>query len=175
MTTQTNTATLDLAVVGAGPAGLTLALLAAERLPDARITVYDARALDRDVSADARTLALSLGSVQLLERLRVWPAAAAQPIDAVHVSQAPPSWDGGRAAVSITAAEQGVSLLGAVLSYGALVAPLQAAWLALVQADPGRLSSRFGVPVHGVRALKCRPGLPVPMLLPTRPRHSISS
>jgi hypothetical protein len=45
----------------------------------------------RDVADDPRTLALSLGSVQLLQRLQAWPAEAAQPITAVHVSQAPPS------------------------------------------------------------------------------------
>ena len=49
---------LRIAVVGAGPAGLTLALLAAEQLPQAQVTLFDARPLERDVSADARTLAL---------------------------------------------------------------------------------------------------------------------
>jgi 2-octaprenyl-6-methoxyphenol hydroxylase len=56
---------MQIAVVGAGPVGLALALLAARRLPTARISVFDARPLDRDVGADPRTLALSLGSVQL--------------------------------------------------------------------------------------------------------------
>ena len=79
-----------MAVVGAGPVGLALALLAAQRLPQAQVTLFDARPADTDVGADPRTLALSLGSVQLLQRLGAWPAAAAQPITEVHVSQAPP-------------------------------------------------------------------------------------
>ena len=61
---------LDLAVIGAGPAGLALALHAARVLPRARISLFDRRELAQDVGADPRTLALSLGSVQLLQRLQ---------------------------------------------------------------------------------------------------------
>ena len=91
--------TFRLAVVGAGPVGLALALLAARQLPGARISLFDARPADRDVSGDARTLALSLGSVQLLERLQAWDGANAEPIREVHVSQqspvlAVPAWLG---------------------------------------------------------------------------------
>ena len=64
-----------LAVVGGGPVGLALALLMRQRCPGWSVSVFDARPADRDVSADPRTLALSLGSVQLLERLRAWPGA----------------------------------------------------------------------------------------------------
>ena len=134
---------LRIAVIGAGPVGLTLALLAARTLPHAQVTLFDARPLDRDVGADPRTLALSLGSVQLLKRLGVWTPAQAEPITAVHVSQMPPSF--GQATVQISAAEQGVDMLGAVLAYGRLVAPLQSAWLAA--ADGVRLQTRFGTPV----------------------------
>ncbi len=140
----------SLAVVGAGPVGLALALLAARRLPDWRITVYDARPLDRDIAADARTLALSLGSVQLLQRLGAWDAAAAQPITEVHVSQQPPSL-GRLAEVRLRASEVGVEQLGAVLRYGALVAPLQARWLAACAQAPQRLVSRFGMPVAALK------------------------
>ncbi len=139
--------TLNMAVVGAGPAGLALALLAARTLPHAQVTVFDARPAERDVSGDPRTLALSLGSVQLLQRLVGRPAA--EPILEVHVSQQPPSWNG--AAVRIRADELGVPELGAVLSYGGVVAPLQAAWMAAVAAEPQRLRARFG---HAVAALK---------------------
>ena len=79
-------------VVGAGPVGLSLALHAARALPRASVTLFDARAAEFDISRDPRTLALSLGSVQLLERLEAWDAARAQPILEVHVSQQPPSW-----------------------------------------------------------------------------------
>src|SRR4051812_45535928 len=94
---------IDIAVVGAGPAGLALALLAARTLPRARVTLLDARPADGDVGADPRTLALSLGSVQLLQRLIPWPAQA-QPIVEVHVSQQPPSL--AAAEVRIRAADQ---------------------------------------------------------------------
>jgi 2-octaprenyl-6-methoxyphenol hydroxylase len=148
---------LRLAVIGAGPAGLALALLAARYLPQAQISLFDARPLERDVSGDPRTLALSLGSVQLLQRLRVWPATQAQAIREVHVSQAPPTlsgaWfgDSGEPEVSISAAEQRVPQLGAVLAYGQLVAPLQAAWQQASAREPRRLISRFGQPVDGIK------------------------
>jgi 2-octaprenyl-6-methoxyphenol hydroxylase len=150
---------LRLAVIGAGPAGLALALLAAQRLPQAAITLFDARPLERDISGDPRTLALSLGSVQLLQRLAAWHEAAAAPILEVRVSQAPPTLNhprfgpGGEPEVRLTAAEQGVAQLGAVLSYGQLVAPLQAAWLRACEAAPQRLESRFGAPVAALKDL----------------------
>ena len=58
---------LKIGIVGAGPAGLALALLAAKRLPQADITLFDARPADKDVSGDPRALAISLGSVQMLQ------------------------------------------------------------------------------------------------------------
>jgi 2-octaprenyl-6-methoxyphenol hydroxylase len=151
------TQTMDgtrMAVVGAGPAGLALALLAAQRLPLASITLYDARPADKDVSGDPRTLALSLGSVQLLQRLAAWPVASAQPITEVHVSQvnATPGL-GLRPEVRIRAADESVAMLGAVLSYGALVAPMQRAWEQRCMQEPHRLSSRFGVPVAALKPL----------------------
>jgi len=140
---------LRLAVVGAGPAGLALALLAARRLPRAQVSVFDARAADKDVALDPRTLALSLGSVQLLERIGAWPRDSAQAIEQVHVSQAPPS--GFDATVMIRAADEGVPMLGAVLSYGALTAPLQRAFLDCCAAEPTRLSLRLGTPVSALK------------------------
>lgn len=142
---------LKLAVIGAGPAGLALALLAAERLADTtEIHLFDTRPLDRDVSGDARTLALNLGSVRLLQRLQAWRPEAAQAIQAVHVSQAPPAPVTGE--VWIRAAEQGLPQLGAVLPYGALVAPLQQRWLDLTATQPARLFTRFGTAVHAIRS-----------------------
>lgn len=141
---------MNLAVIGAGPAGLALALLAAERLPQASIHLFDTRALDRDVSGDARTLALNLGSIRLLQRLAAWQPEAAQAIQTVHVSQAPPAPVAGE--VWIRAADQGVPQLGAVLPYGALVAPLQQRWLDVAAAQPQRLFTRFSTPVHAIRS-----------------------
>src|SRR5688572_23501804 len=115
--------TLRLAVVGAGPVGLALALLAARQLPGAQISLFDARPADKDVAGDARTLALSLGSIQLLERLDAWDGTRAEPIREVSVSQqapvlAVPEWLGAPE-VRLTAADLGVPMLGAVLGYGA--------------------------------------------------------
>jgi 2-octaprenyl-6-methoxyphenol hydroxylase len=144
-----------LAVVGAGPVGLALALLARERLPAWSVSVFDTRPADRDVADDPRTLALSLGSVQLLERLGAWPAARAAAIRQVHVSQAPPTLATplGAPAVRLRAQELGVPLLGAVLGYGSLLAPLQAAFLAAcADGDAGApgLHARLGTAVERV-------------------------
>ena len=143
----------QIAVVGAGPVGLALALHAARLLPHAQVTVFDARPLERDVAADPRTLALNLGSLQFLQRLGVTLAdqpAVAQAISEVHISQQPPSW--GQAEVRLRAAELGLPQLGVVLSYGALLAPLQAAWLTAANAEPLRLHTRFGTPVAALKA-----------------------
>ena len=150
---------LSLAIVGAGPVGLALALQAAKALPDAQVTLFDARPADKDVSGDPRTLALSLGSVQLLQRLGAWRADQMQPILEVHVSQQPPSVGAllgtwlGEPEVRIRAIDEAVPMLGAVLSYGHLVAPLQQAWWAVQQHEPQRLHSRFGVPVAALKNL----------------------
>jgi 2-octaprenyl-6-methoxyphenol hydroxylase len=150
-------ATMKLAVVGAGPVGLTLALHAARALPDARITLFDARPAEQDVSGDPRIIALSLGSVQLLQRLGAWNGDAAQRILEVHVSQQPPSLPsvlGGlirEPEVRIRALDEAVPMLGAVMSYGAIVAPLQSAWMAAAAAAPQRLASRFGTAVAALK------------------------
>ena len=154
-----NDAVLNIAVIGAGPVGLALALHAARTLPQASVTLFDARPVDKDVSGDPRTLALSLGSVQLLERLGAWRAEHAQPILEVHVSQQPPSMPPlignwlREPELRIRAIDEAVPLLGAVLSYGAIVAPLQQVWLAAEAAEPHRLHSRFGTPVAALKNL----------------------
>jgi 2-octaprenyl-6-methoxyphenol hydroxylase len=157
---MTEPAPLQIAVIGAGPVGLALALQAARALPDAGITVFDTRPADKDVSADPRTLALSLGSVQLLERLGAWRPELAQPILEVHVSQQPPSMlllPGrlgdvlGEPELRIRAIDEAVPLLGAVLSYGSITANLQRVWMAAAATEPARLHSRFG---QAVAALK---------------------
>ena len=148
---------LSLAIVGAGPVGLALALHAAGTLPDADVTLFDARPADKDVSADPRTLALSLGSVQMLRRLGAWRDDLMQPIVEVHVSQQPPSVGAllgtwlGEPEVRIRAIDEAVPMLGAVLSYGHIVGPLQQAWVDAQQRDPQRLHSRFGAPVAALK------------------------
>jgi 2-octaprenyl-6-methoxyphenol hydroxylase len=152
-------AALHIAVIGAGPVGLALALQAARALPDSQVTLFDARSADKDVSGDPRTLALSLGSVQLLERLGVWRPELAQPIYEVHVSQEPPSLlpllgdRFGEPELRISAIDEAVPMLGAVLSYGSITAALQRAWLQAEAAEPLRLHSRFGQPVAALKNL----------------------
>jgi 2-octaprenyl-6-methoxyphenol hydroxylase len=144
-----------LAVIGGGPVGLALALLARQRCPHWSVSVFDQRDAAKDVGGDPRTLALSLGSVQLLERLHAWPGAQAATIREVHVSQAPPTLATpfGEPVVRMQADELGVPMLGAVLSYGALVAPLQQAFLdACVPAgEAAGLHARFGTAVAAVK------------------------
>lgn len=144
---------MRLAVIGAGPVGLALALYAARLWPQAQVTVFDARPAQKDVAGDPRTLALSLGSVQLLQRLEVWPADDAQPILQVHVSQAPPTLAGVplRPELTIRAADEAVPQLGAVLRYGQIVAPMQRAWEAECAAAPDRCRFRLGSPVAAVK------------------------
>jgi 2-octaprenyl-6-methoxyphenol hydroxylase len=144
-------AAIDLAVIGAGPVGLALALLAAGALPHARIHLFDRREAAQDLRGDARTLALALGSVQLLKRLGAWAAEAAQPILEVHVSQlgsAPPL---AGAEVRLRAADEAVPMLGAVLRYGELVAPLQQRWFDGAAREPQRLLGRFGTAVRALQ------------------------
>jgi 2-octaprenyl-6-methoxyphenol hydroxylase len=141
----------NIAVVGAGPVGLALALHASRLLPHAQISLFDARPADRDVGDDPRTLALALGSVQFLQRLGAWPAAAAEPITEVHVSQQVNRPAG--AEVRLRASDLGLPQLGAVLAYGVLVAQLQRAWNAAAAAAPSRLHTRFGTPVTALKAV----------------------
>ena len=142
----------NLAIVGAGPVGLSLALQAARSLPQACIHLFDARLATADVRSDPRVLALSLGSVQWLQRLQAWPAQEAEPITQVHISQQPPTlatpW--GPPELMLQHDTLGVPLLGAVLGYGALVATLQAAWQALAAAAPHRLHSHWGTAVSAL-------------------------
>jgi len=149
---------LRLAVIGAGPCGLILAIQAQALLPNAHVTVFDARPADVDVSRDPRTLALSLGSVQTLQRMGVWQGLVTRgqttPIQRVHVSQQQPSvlWPGRHdPVVTISAQEQRVAQLGAVVSYGALVSALQNTWLDAIAKSPDRLTMRFGTSVRGFK------------------------
>jgi 2-octaprenyl-6-methoxyphenol hydroxylase len=158
---------LKLAVIGAGPVGLALALHAAAALPDAEITLFDARPLDKDVGGDPRTLALSLGTVQLLQRLDAWRPDDAQEIAEVHVSQDAPSLLGAlssrfaEAALTIRAIDEAVPMLGAVMSYGKVVAPLQAVWIDTQARAPQRLFHRFGAIVTALKNVDSPRGVEV--------------
>lgn len=109
----------DVAIVGAGPAGMALALALhdAGRAPlliDAR-----RRGAARD---DPRILALSHGSRQILERLGVWAQLRATPITTIHISQR-----GGFGRTLLSARDHHLPALGYVQEAGGLATALERA------------------------------------------------
>jgi 2-octaprenyl-6-methoxyphenol hydroxylase len=114
----------DLAIVGAGPVGATLACALARAGLD--LAVLDARAEGATLRGD-RSLALSHGARLVFERIGVWPAlartqGAVTPIRTIDVSQAR-----GFGATTLDAADVGLPALGYVVAYVALQAALDAA------------------------------------------------
>lgn len=107
---------LDVAIVGAGPVGATLAALAAGS--GLSMGIFEARSAP---SRDARTLALSHASRERLEEALAWPADAVTPITSIHISQR-----GGPGRTLLEARDQGLPALGYTLSYAALEAALEA-------------------------------------------------
>jgi 2-octaprenyl-6-methoxyphenol hydroxylase len=127
-------AELDVAIVGAGPVGATLAALAAR--PGLDIGLFEARAAP---SGDLRTLALSHASRERLEEAGAWPAAGATPIASIHVSQR-----GGPGRTVIEARDQRLPALGYTVVYAALETALAARLEAL------GLHVRFGDACTGI-------------------------
>jgi 2-octaprenyl-6-methoxyphenol hydroxylase len=108
----------DVAICGAGPAGMALAALLVRRgVAPARIALVDAKALDV-ASTDPRTLALSWGSRQILEQIGAWPVPSTD-IHEIHVSR---KGQFGRS--MITRTEHHVPALGYVTRYGDIVTVL---------------------------------------------------
>jgi 2-octaprenyl-6-methoxyphenol hydroxylase len=117
MTEATN---YDVAICGAGPAGMALAALLAKRgTPAARIALLDARTLEQ-AGKDPRSIALSWGSRQILDEIGAWPVTATA-IHEIHVSR---RGQFGRSL--ITRDEHRLPALGYVLRYGDLVTALGA-------------------------------------------------
>lgn len=115
-----NSASCDIAIIGGGPVGLSLALALRDSGLDIR--VLEARKQER-APADPRALALSYGSRLLLERLGVWSEIPrVTGIRTIHISQ---KHSLGRALLE--AAELQVPELGYVLPYHALHGALQQA------------------------------------------------
>lgn len=115
------TTDFDIAIRGAGPVGLTLALLLVKRgVAAARVALIDAKPLDQ-VSTDPRSIALSYGSRQILEQAGVWPIAA-DTIHQIHVSRR-----GHFGRTLIDSDEYGLPALGYVARYGVLTSALSAA------------------------------------------------
>lgn len=108
----------DIAIVGAGPVGMTLALALAGSAH--RVTLIDRQARGA-WAADPRALALSHGTRQVLERLGAWNAAAGTAIRDIHVSQR-----GGFGRTLIDAADYALPALGYVMRYRDLAAALDA-------------------------------------------------
>jgi 2-octaprenyl-6-methoxyphenol hydroxylase len=116
--TAPRNALTDVAIVGAGPLGLSLAL--ALHKAGRSVRVFDARTHEQ-TRRDARVLALSHGSRQLLERLHAWPQQGATHIDRIHVSQR-----GALGRTLISSQEYGVPALGYVVPATALMDALWA-------------------------------------------------
>jgi len=131
----------DVALVGLGPVGATLALSIAGHGFD--VVAVDARKPGEHPRGD-RSLALSHGARLVLERIGVWDAlrgieGALTPITTVDVSQA-----GGFGATRLSAAEHGIEALGYVASYVALQGALDRA---LAASD---IAVRFGTDAASV-------------------------
>jgi 2-octaprenyl-6-methoxyphenol hydroxylase len=117
---------VDIAICGAGPAGMALAaLLVRAGLAPHRLALVDARELEQAV-ADPRSIAVSHGSRELLEQIDAWPGGVtsqgetvATPIHEIHVSR---RGHFGRTLMRDT--DFGVPALGYVIRYGALVETL---------------------------------------------------
>jgi len=104
---------MSIAICGAGPVGMVLALELARR-GVAGISLLDARTVEQAV-ADPRSVALSWGSRQLLGEVNAWPLPATA-IHAIHVSRA---GQFGRSLMDRS--EHGVEALGYVARYGDVV------------------------------------------------------
>ncbi|MGC7405028.1 UbiH/UbiF/VisC/COQ6 family ubiquinone biosynthesis hydroxylase [Pandoraea pneumonica] len=134
MTPEPPVRRFDVAIVGAGPVGTTLALLLTERAPQLRVALIDARGPQAGYD-DPRALALSHGSREILARAGAWPhtaqaatgarsdtTLATTPIHHIHVSQARRF-----GSTEIDFREHGVPALGYVVRYGALMRALDGA------------------------------------------------
>lgn len=106
--------TLDVAIVGSGPVGATLAAMA--HASGLEVGLFEARTAP---SEDRRTLALSHASRERLEEAGAWPRDAATAIASIHISQR-----GGLGRTLLEAHEQRLPALGYTVPYAALEAAL---------------------------------------------------
>ena len=107
---QPATDLIDVAIVGAGPVGATLAALLAGAGRSVR--VFEAK---EGPAADARTLALSDASRERLEAVGGWPGEAATAITSIHISQ-----KGAPGRTLLEARDQGLAALGHTVAFSAL-------------------------------------------------------
>ena len=112
---QSQAQDVDVAICGAGPVGLALAAFLVRRGVDGkRIALIDGKSLGQAIS-DPRSIALSWGSVGLLQEVGAWPLAAT-PIHEIHVSRR-----GQLGRSLMDRSEHDVPALGYVTRYGAVV------------------------------------------------------
>ncbi|RCS58393.1 FAD-dependent monooxygenase [Parvibium lacunae] len=116
LTAPLSTPEVDIAIIGAGPVGSTLALLLQALLPETcRLALIDAQAPSQR-QQDPRTLALAEGSRLILQQINAWPHDKVMPIRQIHISRA-----GRPGRTHLSANEMGVPALGYVVGYGALL------------------------------------------------------
>ncbi len=110
----------DVAICGAGPAGMALAALLVKRgVPAGRVALVDAKSLEQ-ASKDPRSIALSYGSRQILEEVGAWPMqGTTTAIHQIHVSR---RGQFGRSLIDRD--EHKLPALGYVTRYGDLVTAL---------------------------------------------------
>ncbi|MBC3907019.1 FAD-dependent monooxygenase [Undibacterium umbellatum] len=112
---------VDIAICGAGPVGQVLALLLYQQGYAAeRIALYDAKTAEQ-AEQDARSIAISYGSRQILQAAGTWPVKSTA-IQEIHVSRR-----GHFGRSLMRAADYAVPDLGYVARYGDIIKPLQAA------------------------------------------------
>lgn len=110
---------VEVAIVGGGPVGATLALALADR--GLEVALFEAKPTYPSVLGDPRALALSEGTRQILTWLDVWPKITpATPITQVHVSQ-----QGGFGQTHLPATDVQQTALGYVVNYDTLAHALQ--------------------------------------------------
>jgi 2-octaprenyl-6-methoxyphenol hydroxylase len=131
----------DVAIVGAGPVGGTLALALAHA--DLDVVALDTRAAGTTLRGN-RSLALSHGARLIFERLDVWHRLSATPDAVTPIVNIDISQAGGFGVTRLTAVEQGLPALGYVVSYVALQGAIDAALAAT------RTVIRFGSTVDHV-------------------------
>ena len=109
----------DIAICGAGPVGQTLALLLVQQgIAASRIALFDGKT-SAQAEQDARSIALSYGSRQILDSAGAWPVKATA-IQEIHVSRR-----GHFGRSLLKASDYDLPALGYVARYGDIIAPLQ--------------------------------------------------
>ena len=123
----------DIAIVGGGMVGISLALALGQMTPAPRVVLIEAQDYSKQLppSFDSRTIALSYSSRQIFDALHLWQALVAQgvtPIQTIHIS------DRGHAGIThLQASEQQVEALGYVIENRILGQVLYQALQAMTQ------------------------------------------